>query len=293
MENHDRAWAAGFFDGEGWANRQGRGVNSRINQASLDGIPEVLVKFQRIVGVGRIHGPIIVEGKQPLYYWDATSRPDLLQVVDRIAPWLCSVKRAEFERTLGGPLPAQVSPGSMSEELAWAGGFFDGEGSTYLEKHRTHAGFVVPRLYVPQSAEVGSAPELLRLKAAVGGLGAISGLRPGKGKRKPHRRWRVSASVDVQVALHLLWPFIGVVKRAQAQAVLQVIHSQPDLPRGNPAFGIAGSRFCLRGHDKWNARVRPFKGRGTNVDDPMNHLRQCLQCVREAASAKRKKKRRP
>jgi len=242
LENHDRAWAAGFFDGEGWANCQGRGVNSRINQASLDGIPEVLTKFQRIVGVGRIHGPVIAEGKQPLYHWDATSRPNLLQVVERIAPWLCPVKRAAFERTLGGPLPAQVWPGSMSEELAWTGGFFDGEGSTYLEKHRTHPGYMVPRLYVPQCAEVGIAPELLRLKAALGGLGAISGTRPGKENSKPYRRWRVSTPVDVQLSLHLLWPFIGIVKRTQARRVLQVIHSQPDLPRGDPAFGVAGAR---------------------------------------------------
>ena len=177
MENHDLAWAAGFFDGEGWANRQRRGVNSRINQAGLDGVPEVLTKFHRIVGVGRIHGPVIVEGRQPLYYWDATSRPDLLQVVERIGPWLCPVKRAEFERTLGGPLPAQVWPGSMSEELAWAGGFFDGEGSTYLEKHRTHPGYFYPVTYVPQSAEVGIAAELLRLRSAMGGIGNISGIR--------------------------------------------------------------------------------------------------------------------
>ena len=125
-------------------------------------------------------------------------------------------------------------PGSMSEELAWAGGFFDGEGSTYLEKHRTHQGYLVPRLYVPQSAEIGIAPELTRLKSALGGLGAISGLRPGKGTWKPYRRWRVSAVLDVQVGLHLLWPFIGRVKRTQAQRVLQVMHSQPDPPRGNP-----------------------------------------------------------
>jgi hypothetical protein len=123
LESHDFAWAAGFFDGEGWANRQKRGVHSRINQASLDGVPEVLIKFQRIVGVGRLHGPVVVDGKQPLYYWDATSRPDLLQVVERIGPWLCPVKRAEFERTLGIPMPPAVWPGSMSEELAWAGGF--------------------------------------------------------------------------------------------------------------------------------------------------------------------------
>jgi hypothetical protein len=293
LESHDFAWAAGFFDGEGWANRSGRGVQSRINQAGPDGVPEVLAKFQRIVGVGRIKGPVIVEGRQPLYFWEATSRLDLTQVVERIAPWLCPVKRSEFERTLGLQLPPVVWPGSMGEELAWAGGFFDGEGSTYLEKHRTHPGHFYPVLYVPQSADVGVAPELLRMKSALSGLGAISGNRRNGPNKKPYRRWRVVTARKAQVALHLLWPFIGNVKRAQAQLVMHTIYAQPDLPRGNPAFGVAGARYCLRGHDKWNARVRPFKGRGKNEEDPLNHLRQCLTCVRDAARARRNKKRRP
>ena len=72
---------------------------------------------------------------------------------------------------------------------------------------------------------------------------------------------------------------------------MQLIHSQPDLPRGNPAFGVAGARYCLRGHDKWNARLRPFKGRGRNEEDPHNDLRQCLWCVREDARARRNKRR--
>jgi hypothetical protein len=293
LESHDFAWAAGFFDGEGWANRSGRGVHSRINQAGLDGVPKVLTKFHRIVGVGRIKGPIVAEGKQPLYYWEATSRPDLMQVIERIAPWLCPLKRAEFARTLGVELPPVIWPGSMSEELAWAGGFFDGEGSTYLEKHRTHPGYFYPVLYVPQSAEIGIAPELLRLKSAMNGIGNISGVRQDGPDWTPYRRWRVVTPLKVQAALHLLWPFIGEVKRAQAQRVMKTIHGQPDLPRGNPAFGVAGARFCLRGHDKRNARLRPFKGRGKNKEDPLNHLRQCLACVREDAQARRNKKRRP
>ena len=290
MENHDLAWAAGFFDGEGWANRQKRGVNCRINQAGLDGVPEVLTKFRRIVGVGRIHGPVMVDGRQPLYYWDATSRADVREVVDRIGRWLCPVKRAEFERTLGGPLPAQLWPGSMSEELAWAGGFFDGEGSTYLEKHRSHARYFVPRLHVTQSSRAGVAPELLRFMTAIGGIGKISGLRTDKRDGKPYRRWRAYTEQDVQLGLHLLLPFIGAVKRSQAIAVMQVIHTQARLLRGNPAFGVAGARYCLRGHDKWNARIRPFKGRGKNREDPMNHVRQCLECVRVAARARRRKR---
>ena len=252
----------------------------------------MLAKFQRIVGVGRIKGPIIAEGKQPLFYWEATSRADLVHVAGRIGPWLCPVKRAEFERTLGGPVPAQIWPGSMSEELAWAGGFFDGEGSTCLDKHRTHVGFFNPVIYVPQAAEFGTAAELLRFREVIG-VGNISGVRTPKPPWTPYRRLRIYTVRKVDLALHLLWPFIGQVKRTQAQRVMQVAHSQQELPRGNPAFGVAGARYCLRGHDKWNARVRPFKGRGKNQEDPMNHRRQCLTCVREDARARRNKKRRP
>src|SRR5688572_8747546 len=231
MDRHELAWAAGFFDGEGWANavaqtgRRTRQPHAQINQAAgPDGMPAVLVKFQRRVGVGRLKGPLIKEGKQDLYWWEATSRPDVSHVADLIGPWLCPVKRAEFEQALGRQLAPAVWPGSASEERAWAGGFFDGEGSTYLEKHRTHAGYVVPRLYVPQSAEVGVAPELVRLKSALADIGTISGVRPGKGNWKPHRRWRVCRLAAVQLGLHLLWPFIGEVKRLQAQLVMQVIH---------------------------------------------------------------------
>ncbi|HJW48247.1 MAG TPA: hypothetical protein VJ726_02385 [Candidatus Limnocylindria bacterium] len=297
MDRHELAWAAGFFDGEGWANavsqtgRRTRQPHAQINQAGTDGMPSVLMKFQRCVGVGRLKGPLIKGGKQDLYWWEATSRPDVGRVADLIGPWLCPAKRAEFEQALGGPLSPATWPGSASEERAWAGGFFDGEGSTYLEKHRTHAGYVVPRLYVPQSAEVGVAPELVRLKSALADLGTISGVRPGKGNWRPYRRWRVCTLAGVQLGLHLLWPFIGDVKRSQAQLVMQVIHSQPDLPRGNPAFGVAGARYCLNGHDKWNARMRPFKGRGRNEEDPNHHLRQCLECVRIDARDRRARSR--
>jgi hypothetical protein len=287
MDRHELAWAAGFFDGEGWAAIRKRGVHSRINQAGPEGMPAVLLKFRRIVGVGRLKGPRVEEGKQDLYWWEATSRPDVERVAELIGPWLCPAKRAEFESAIARPLPPAVWPAAGVEELAWAGGFFDGEGSTLLQKHRTHAGYFAPGLYVPQSSEVGIAPELLRLKSALGDIGNISGVRPGKGNWKPHRRWRVCRLAAVQLGLHLLWPFIGEVKRSQARLVMEVIHSQPSLPRGNPAFGVAGARFCLNGHDKWNARVRPFNGRGKNQEDPNLHLRQCLECVRIDARARR------
>ena len=119
MDRHELAWAAGFFDGEGWANRAKRGVHTRINQAGSDGMPAVLIKFQRIVGVGRLKGPQVTDGKQDLFWWEATSRPDVGRVADLLGPWLCPVKRAAFERTLGRSLAPRIWPGSASEERAW------------------------------------------------------------------------------------------------------------------------------------------------------------------------------
>ena len=259
MDRHELAWAAGFFDGEGWAAKTKRGTHSRINQAGPNGMPEVLLKFHRIVGAGRLKGPSRKEGKQDLYWWEATSRSDVARVAGLIAPLLCPAKRMEFESALRVPLPPKTWPGSISEELAWAGGFFDGEGCAYLENHRSHAGYKVPRLYVPQSCETGIAPELIRLNAALLGLGKISGVRRGQGHDKPYRRWRVQASGDVPRALHLIWPFIGDVKRSQAQRVMSAINTQPDLPRGNSAFGSPGTRYCLNGHDKWKNYIEMNK----------------------------------
>src|SRR5258705_9657713 len=101
MDRHELAWAAGFFDGEGWANRSGRGVQARINQSDNAGMPDVLTRFQRVIGVGRVHGPVREEGRRDLYYWDATSRGDVETVAKAIWPCLGDVKRAEFASALG------------------------------------------------------------------------------------------------------------------------------------------------------------------------------------------------
>jgi hypothetical protein len=127
---------------------------------------------------------------------------------------------------------------------------------------------------------------LTRFHAALGGVGHLNGPYVYDWADAPVSRWKCEARDHVQLVIHRLLPFIGAVKRAQALQVLRVVNLQPRLPRGNPSFGVAGARYCLRGHDKWNARIRPFKGRGVTEEDPKRHLRQCLACVREDARAR-------
>ena len=288
MDRHELAWAAGFFDGEGWAAKnKTRGVQSRINQAGPNGMPAVLIKFQRALGVGRLKGPHIEEGRQDLYWWEVTSRPDVERVADLIAPWLCPAKRAEFERALGRSLVPAIWPSSASEERAWAGGLFDGEGCTYLEKHRTHAGYFVPRLDVPQASEVGIAPELLRLRAALGDIGTLSGVRRGKSNRKPYRRWRVFTPRGRATR-----PASALALYRRREAIAGTAGDAGDPCTARPATRQSrvrrcGSALLPKRDDKWNARVRPFKGRGRNQEDPSIHLRQCLECVRIDARARR------
>lgn len=97
------------------------------------------------------------------------------------------------------------------EELAWAAGFFDGEGNTRSRRVADRGG-QPPILSVSQVDEF----SLLRFKNAVLGLGTIRGpYGPYSANRKPYYVWstnRLSHSIAV---CGLLWHWLGPVKRGQ------------------------------------------------------------------------------
>lgn len=91
-------------------------------------------------------------------------------------------------------------------ELAWAAGFFDGEGTTCKTKESYRSGSIATRFSVPQKGTVC----LTRFQKALGGLGKIY-----------PRTCRVSLFAiarleDVDKALTLLWPYLSEPKREQA-----------------------------------------------------------------------------
>jgi hypothetical protein len=286
MDRHELAWAAGFFDGEGWANRVGRGVQSRINQSDNDRVPDVLTHFQRVIGCGRIHGPMREEGRQDLYYWDATSRDDVQAVAEAIWPWLGDVKRAEFAAALGHvPISVGEAP-ARTELLAWAGGLYDGEGCASLSPHRSHAGHFSPEVAVTQSGNV--RPQVLERLQDIVGCGRIYGPYTQEGATLPVFRWKAYALSDVENSLYLLAPWIGPVKRDQARRVLRVLVEQGRLLRGNPAWGNRKTH-CVSGHEYATARMRAYVSRGKGTTPRANH--NCLACLREYAREQRRSKR--
>jgi hypothetical protein len=136
-------------------------------------------------------------------------------------------------------------------ELAWAAGFFDGEGTAYLcQSNRIYYHF---RLALPQ---VERGP-LERFQAAVGGAGIIGGpYKPSSGGGRPIHRWRCN-SVQGKEVLKKLWPYLCEVKRAQATKALageirkfdKAPGSRTHCPQGH-AYDLRNTAFSKRNGDR-------------------------------------------
>lgn len=94
------------------------------------------------------------------------------------------------------------------EELAWAAGFFDGEGSCCIKTIIEKGSIVRTRKYVDLSVSQVALSPLYRFQKAIGGTGKIYTNRP-----TPY--WRSSKHEVVQAAVAMLWPFLCMPKRNQ------------------------------------------------------------------------------
>lgn len=107
-----------------------------------------------------------------------------------------------------------------THEVAWAAGFFDGEG--YVGVGPTNHELRVGILQVHRA-------ELERFRRAVLYLGSITG--PYRVKKEPSRQpiyqYRVTNWRDVQAVIAVLWRFLSEPKRQQAAAALHTWWSSP------------------------------------------------------------------
>lgn len=125
-------------------------------------------------------------------------------------------------RPTGRPPRPHVRVTSVNrEELAWAAGFFDGEGSIRL--HDYARGYA-PYVYI-QITQVGRA-ELDRFQQAVLGLGGVYGpYRDRRGSRQPSFCYRCGRFGDSQAVMAALWPFLGATKRTAALSAFRAYHN--------------------------------------------------------------------
>lgn len=286
MDRTDLAWAAGFWDGEGSAylvgkrQRRRKQPHARINQSSLTGVPDVLTRFQRIVGLGRVQGPDLREGREPLYRWETGNQRGVRRIAALLWPWLGKVKRKQLDAVVPttAAKPMSWAHWPEAERRAWCAGLWDGEGSICLLKHRSHAGHFVPEASITQSSSADRPDVLVRIATLANG-GYWYGPYEQPKAKLPVYRWKLFRPDQIRLLYCSLWPWLGPVKRDQFRSAFGVLESQPPLPRGNPAWG-SHKTHCLRGHEYATARIRPFRGRGRNTQAP-RASHQCLTCVRE------------
>lgn len=106
------------------------------------------------------------------------------------------------------------------EALAWAGGFFEGEGCIVQGRYSATGGV---KSGIALSAAQASLEPLERLMAAMD-LGTINGPYAPKSQlsRTALWTWRVGGFEKVQAVIAMLWPYLSARRKAKARAVLAV-----------------------------------------------------------------------
>lgn len=206
----------------------------QVSQAGVIGaLPDVLVRFREVVGVGNITGPY----RGYLFYWKTTRKDAIDAIGMRLWRYLSQEKRTQFVamtvaagRDVAWPL--DPGPRASATEMAWAAGLFDGEGSVWASSPRGSARRAAA-MELAQSSEKGVPETLVRFRAAIG-VGWISGPHAPRSpwSRLPQYRWAAGGRHQVSAVVHALWPWLGTVKREQVTAVREWL--DPDVPCATP-----------------------------------------------------------
>ena len=103
-----------------------------------------------------------------------------------------------------------------THELAWAAGFFEGEGCISAVP-RAHGG----HRFQIQICQVDTEP-LERFRLAVG-VGSLFGPYQYKGNRQPHYRFQTASFEDTQAVIAMLWRWLSRRRKDQAKRTLLTV----------------------------------------------------------------------
>jgi len=111
---------------------------------------------------------------------------------------------------------ATRTPAVERVHLAWAAGFFDGEGSTMVHADESRPGYFRLEVAVPQADHDGVPAVLLRFQDAMGGLGRIVGP-----DADDLYKWTSRGRLEAMAVVALIWDYLGPVKRTQANNAMK------------------------------------------------------------------------
>lgn len=259
-KEQERAWAAGFFDGEGSVGLHVNNKKKRLQVSiSQSNGPELLERFARVVGVGKVRGPYgpYSPNQQPYYQYMSYGTEDTIKIFETIGGYLCTEKRNKFENCL----TSKISPSGLvdSLRLAWSAGFLDGEGTFGFYAQGDSRGSI------KISADQVSPEPLNRLVEALGGQvrGPYTHSPKSAGKQDFYK-WDCSIDNEVQQIICSLYPWMGDNKRSQAERSLNSFNNR----RPNKKPGPSLKTKCIRGHDLTdpdNLTNHPSGGRSCKI----------------------------
>ena len=147
------------------------------------------------------------------------------------------------------------------ENLAWAGGLFEGEGCI-----TTRNGGITLKIAMTDR-------DVLERFLSIVGMGKISGPRIFKTAHyKPQWIWYVCGAHHSQALLAALWCFLGERRKTKAAEAISYLATRRVSPRYR--------KTCLKGH--------PYSEENTRIDS--RGLRFCRECGRQATERLRKRK---
>jgi hypothetical protein len=235
MDIRDVAWAAGLFEAEGSithhlpTGRKTHRPTLDVSQRGDGSAPAVLVRFRDVVGGGSLFGPY----RGYLYYWRTHDAGLITSVVMLLWPWIGVERQGQIRATLGA-VPALWSAETLGEvwaahverrvhaeeARAWAGGFFEGDGSigAYQTRGRETYGPTLSAS-ISQASTAGVPTCLTRFREVIG-IGSIRGpIAPRGWSRLPQYRWEARGRA-VGPAMAPLLPWLVGPKRDQVQTAI-------------------------------------------------------------------------
>lgn len=92
------AWAAGFFDGEGWigVRQSGDRWYPRMSVSQCD--RRTLLRFKQAIQGGKVIGPYFSTKHKPVHMWRCNCKAECLRIAESLWPFLSYQKRDQVLR---------------------------------------------------------------------------------------------------------------------------------------------------------------------------------------------------
>lgn len=156
-----------------------------------------------------------------------------------------------------------ISENWTRENIAWAAGLFEGEGSCYFRDRKQGTSASRSACVVLNMTD----EDVIRKLHRIIGLGSVNGPYQPPGNRKPVWRWSVTGSEQPQAVLAAFWPFLCSRRQAKIAEVLAQIATINSK--------CADRTECPQGH--------PYSSENTAIH--ASGARRCKQCSRDQAIA--------